>query len=84
MPFQLGPIEVIIVLVLIFAVFGLGKFPNIGHSIGKQIKDFRKIQNDLSEITETLDINKPYIKDTVKDAPDKKKTRHESMKDNNY
>lgn len=74
MPFQLGPIEVIIVLVVIFAAFGLGKFPNIGHSIGKQLKEFRKVQNDFNEIKETFDINNPSVTDTAKEKSHNKKT----------
>tara|TARA_B100001750_G_C15414725_1_gene549681 strand:+ start:616 stop:834 length:219 start_codon:yes stop_codon:yes gene_type:complete len=69
MPFQLGPMEVIIVLVIVLAVFGLGKFPNIGHTIGKQLKDFRKVQNDFNEIKETFDINNPNINDISKKDP---------------
>ena len=74
MPFQLGALEVIIVLVIIFAAFGLGKFPNIGHSIGKQLKDFRKVQSDFNEIKETFDINNPSLTDTAKEKAHNKKT----------
>tara|TARA_B000000460_G_C21286598_1_gene294088 strand:+ start:186 stop:419 length:234 start_codon:yes stop_codon:yes gene_type:complete len=77
MPFQLGAIEVVIVLVLIFAAFGLGKFPKIGHSIGKQVKDFRKIQTDFNEIKETLDINYPSITDPPEEDTSNKKTQNQ-------
>ena len=38
----LGPWELGIVLVLVLVVFGAGKLPGIGTSIGQAIKNFKK------------------------------------------
>ena len=48
MPFRLGPTELIIVLVIIMIVFGVGRLPEIGGSLGKSIKEFRKSVKDPS------------------------------------
>ena len=38
---NLGPTELMIVLVLVIIVFGVGKLPEIGGALGKGIKEFR-------------------------------------------
>lgn len=42
MPFNLGAPELIIVLVVVLIVFGPGRLPSIGQSLGKGIREFRK------------------------------------------
>ncbi|MCC7106665.1 MAG: twin-arginine translocase TatA/TatE family subunit [Chloroflexi bacterium] len=39
---NLGPTELLIVLVLVIIVFGVGKLPEVGGALGKSIKEFRK------------------------------------------
>jgi sec-independent protein translocase protein TatA len=38
----LGPWELIIVLAIVMVVFGAGKLPNVGSSLGEAIKNFKK------------------------------------------
>lgn len=38
----LGPWELIIVLLIVLVVFGAGKLPQVGNSIGQAIKNFKK------------------------------------------
>ena len=42
MPFKLGPLELVLILVIIFVIFGAGKLPQIIGSVGKSIKSFRE------------------------------------------
>ncbi len=46
----LGVWELIIVLVIILIIFGAGKLPEIGSSLGKGIKSFRKAIKEPDEI----------------------------------
>jgi len=46
MMFGLGMPELIIILVIVFLVFGAGKLPEIGAGIGKGIKNFKKATRD--------------------------------------
>ena len=39
---NLGPTELIIVLVIILAIFGAGKLAGLGGALGKGIREFRK------------------------------------------
>ena len=39
-----GPMELIIVLVVVLIIFGVGKLPEIGGAMGKAIREFRNTQ----------------------------------------
>ena len=45
MPFRVGPTELIIVLVIVMIIFGVGRLPEVGGSLGKAIREFRKSQS---------------------------------------
>ena len=51
MPFNLGPTELIIVLVIVMILFGVGKLPEIGGAVGKAIREFRESQKSDKEKT---------------------------------
>lgn len=51
--FGLGVPELIIILVIIFVIFGAGKLPEIGGAIGKGIKSFKKATKDADAIDVT-------------------------------
>ena len=42
MPFKLGPLELVLILVIVFIIFGAGKLPQIFGSVGKAIRSFRE------------------------------------------
>jgi len=45
--FNVGPTELMIILVLALIVFGPKKLPEMGKSIGKGLSEFRKAQADI-------------------------------------
>jgi len=47
MPFNLGPMELFIVLVIVLVLFGAKRVPEIGASIGKGIREFKKSMTDV-------------------------------------
>ena len=49
MPFNVGPVELILVLAIALILFGPGKLPEIGRSLGSSIREFRKAASDLQE-----------------------------------
>ena len=61
MPFGLGPTELIIILGIALLLFGAKKLPEIGSSLGKAIKEFRKTQSDDSN-SENKSISSSYNK----------------------
>ena len=40
--FNLGPTELIIILVIVLIIFGVGRLPEIGGALGKSIREFRQ------------------------------------------
>jgi sec-independent protein translocase protein TatA len=49
MPFNIGPFELLLVLVLVLLIIGPGKLPEVGSAIGKTIREFRKASTDVQE-----------------------------------
>ncbi|MEK6777764.1 MAG: twin-arginine translocase TatA/TatE family subunit [bacterium] len=51
--FGLGWMELVIILVIVLILFGAGKLPEIGTSLGKGIKNFKKATKGEDEIDVT-------------------------------
>jgi sec-independent protein translocase protein TatA len=51
--FGLGMPELIIIMIIIILIFGAGRISEIGGSIGKGIKNFKKSMNESPEIDVT-------------------------------
>ncbi len=53
MPFigNIGPGELLLLLVIILVIFGPGRLPEIGNAVGKGIREFRKAAADVTEST---------------------------------
>jgi len=49
MPFNIGPAELLIVLVLALIILGPGKLPEVGNALGKTIREFRKASSDVED-----------------------------------
>jgi len=65
MPFArgIGPLELVIVLVIVMIIFGVGRLPEVGGALGKAIREFRKAQT-----------TKAVVEDIEEVADDKEKT----------
>ena len=44
-----GPWELILILVIVLVIFGPGKLPQVGQSMGKALKNFRKAKEEEFE-----------------------------------
>jgi len=49
MPFNIGPFELLLVLILALLILGPGKLPEVGNALGKTIREFRKASSDIEE-----------------------------------
>ena len=70
--FGLGPVELIIILLIVVLLFGAGRIAGIGGALGKSIKEFRKeasapIEHE-KEDAESDDETKSESSDTEKSA----------------
>jgi sec-independent protein translocase protein TatA len=48
---NIGPMELIIVLVIALLILGPGKLPEVGAAFGKTIREFRKASSDIQDTT---------------------------------
>ncbi len=46
---NIGPFELIVILVIALVIIGPGRLPDVGAALGKSIREFRKASSDLSE-----------------------------------
>ncbi len=51
--FGIGMPETLVILVIVFVVFGAGKLPEIGGAIGRGIRNFKKAPREPDEIDVT-------------------------------
>ncbi len=55
---RLGWPEILLVLAIILIVFGVGKLPQVGSSIGKGIREFRKAsRGEIEEDAKKTDVS---------------------------
>ncbi|MFZ5633430.1 MAG: twin-arginine translocase TatA/TatE family subunit [Bacillota bacterium] len=47
--FGMGPWELILILIIALVIFGPGKLPEVGKSLGKGLREFRKASENIKE-----------------------------------
>ena len=58
MPFNLGPFEMVMVVVVLLLLFGAKRLPEVGAGLGKGIREFKRSMNDIKgEISREDDVN---------------------------
>jgi sec-independent protein translocase protein TatA len=48
---NIGPGELLLLLIIVLVIFGPGRLPEIGSAVGKGIREFRKAASDVTEAT---------------------------------
>jgi sec-independent protein translocase protein TatA len=48
MPFRLGPMEIMLLVLLVFFLFGAKRLPEMGKGIGEGIKNFKKSMKGIN------------------------------------
>ncbi len=70
MPFRLGPVEIILILVIFFIIFGAGRLPQVGEAIGKRLRFLRRGKGkgkDKEEETKTAGRSKKKVIRKIED-----------------
>jgi sec-independent protein translocase protein TatA len=49
MPFNLGPMEMVFVVVVLLLVFGAKRLPELGSGLGKGIREFKRSMRDIND-----------------------------------
>lgn len=55
--FNIGPMELLLILIIVLMVFGPDKIPEVGASLGKAIRKFRQATKELAEEFDLEEIN---------------------------
>ncbi len=66
MPFNIGAPEMLIIMVIALIVFGPAKLPEMGKTIGKAMREFRRASSELTdELTREVDVKKEQERKVV-------------------
>ena len=77
--FGLGTTELILILIIILVLFGAGKLPEIGSSLGKAIKSFKSASSDSTTDTTASEEEKKNPKKNPEKVKRLKTPRCESI-----
>ncbi len=64
MPFNMGPMELVIVLIILLVLFGAKRIPEIGSGIGKGIREFKRSMSDVQNQLNAPDRDERIERDT--------------------
>ncbi len=73
--FGLGPMELIVILVIVLVLFGASRLPEIGKGIGEAIKNFKKSTSERPEIDVTPKKNAEVKKENSAEPDSDKETK---------
>jgi TatA/E family protein of Tat protein translocase len=76
---SIGPLELVLIFVVALLVFGPKKLPEIGRSVGKALREFKKTSDELKGRIEE-EIQASEIKDIGKDIESEVKSIQENFK----
>ncbi len=68
---NIGPAEIIIILIIAIVFIGPGRLPDVGAALGKSIREFRKASTDVAEATrvDTSPLPPPAATQSAAPAP---------------
>jgi sec-independent protein translocase protein TatA len=61
---NIGPLEIIVVLIIVLIVFGPKRLPEMGRSLGKGIREFKNSVTGDDEQDEAREIERPHDEPT--------------------
>ena len=70
MPFNVGPFELIVILLIVIAVFGAGRIAGIGRALGTSVREFREEARNEDEEGEEGEEGEEDGEDEVTSAAD--------------
>ena len=81
MPFNIGPLEMVFVVVVLLLVFGAKRLPELGSGLGKGIREFKSSMRDINSEFDQTDkpnsIHEPMQRPQVRSAEKEPAAREE-------
>jgi sec-independent protein translocase protein TatA len=80
---KLGPMELVVILVVILVIFGPKNLPKLGSALGKSVKNLRDGMNGGSQTSNTVqsqaapeDASEPAVLEDAQEVPAKPAPKH--------
>jgi len=67
--FNIGPLELIVILVIALLVVGPSRLPEVGRSIGRGIREFRRAQQEVQKTIQSALNEAPAVPSTARSEP---------------
>jgi len=68
--FNIGPTELIVIMIVALVVFGPKRLPEIGRTLGRSLQEFRRASNDLRrELEQDMTVDPPASTPAKTPAP---------------
>ncbi|NPV29253.1 MAG: twin-arginine translocase TatA/TatE family subunit [Firmicutes bacterium] len=67
--FNIGPWELILILVVVLIVFGPGRLPEVARSLGKAVSEFRKASSSVQRVWDEVAREASQVKPQAPAAP---------------
>ncbi len=65
----LGPFEIVLILAVVIIVFGVGKLPQVGGSLGKAVREFRSsVKDGAEEEPQEMTSTPPQLPETTEQS----------------
>lgn len=74
MPFNIGPLELVIILLIVVALFGAGRIAGVGQALGKSVREFREEARSDEDDEDTDDGTSTDASETDAESSKAKKT----------
>ena len=71
---NIGPVQLLIVLLIVLAIFGTKRLRTLGSDLGSAVKGFRSAVNDAEQTTEQISESKQEDADFDTTPPEETKT----------
>ena len=62
---NLGPMEIILILVVVMIIFGVGKLPSVGRGMGQALREFRTSVKDKEDAIEASESAEAKVESKV-------------------
>jgi len=72
--FKPGPLEIGLIVFIVLVLFGAGKLPQVGASLGKGIRAFRRGQSGEDEVEEEEEEEEAPVRRSTRKTTTRKKT----------
>ncbi|MDN5365747.1 MAG: sec-independent protein translocase protein TatA [Thermacetogenium sp.] len=56
---NIGPMELLLILIIVLIVFGPGKMPEVARTLGKAVREFRKASSGLQRVWDEISRENP-------------------------